>query len=142
ADFAKITGGIKLSEWVQKNRTTFHPINQWIIERFEQAVQGTVSGYENFKLNESANEVYTFVWNEYCDWYIEFSKALLNEPKTKAETQGVLLYVLESMLKLAHPMIPFVTEEIYSQLPARPGNEKNSVLMMQEFPKSGFSKLS
>jgi valyl-tRNA synthetase len=142
ADFNKITGGVKLSEWVAKNKSKFHPINQWIIERFEQATQVTASGYENFKLNESANEVYTFVWNEYCDWYIEFSKALLNDPKTVSETQGVLLHVLESMLKLAHPMIPFVSEEIYSQLPTRPGVEKNSILMMQDFPKSGFTKYS
>ncbi len=141
-DFVKITAGVNLQEWIEKNKRQFHPINQWILERFTQTSTAVNSGFENFKLNESANEVYTFVWNEYCDWYIEFSKTLLANNQTAEETQGVLLYVLESILKLAHPMIPFITEEIYAQLPVRLGAEKSKLLMLQSFPQGQFSKFS
>ncbi len=142
-DFAKLTSNMPLEAWVQKNRNSLHPINLWIVERFEQACSVVESGYENFKLNESANEIYSFVWNEYCDWYIEFSKTLLSDESTKTQTQIVMMYVLEKMLTLAHPIIPFVTEEIFQQLPKRPGVDSSSILMTQKYPQfkqNEFSK--
>lgn len=142
-DFAKITGGKTLKQWVQAERSKFHPINQWILAELDETIGRVEKGFEEFRLNESSQAVYDFVWGQYCDWYIEFSKELLSSSdhaNAVAETQGCLMYVLEESLKLAHPLIPFVTEEIYQHLPLRPGVSPKSPLMLAEFPKqSGFT---
>ena len=132
-DFAKLTGGKTLEEWLTAHRKELHPINQWILARLDQAKTRVNSGLEEFKLNESATEIYEFVWGEYCDWYIEFSKELLNS-EYAAQTQVALMYVLDQSLRLAHPLIPFITEEIYQNLPERPGAKKGAPLMLQAYP--------
>jgi len=139
ADFAKITGGKTLEEWVRTNHSSLHPINRWILSRLNHTITVVDRGLEEFRLNDSANELYEFVWREYCDWYIEFSKELLANDSVKGrveETQICLLYVLEEMLKLAHPFIPFITEEIYQHLPERAGAKRGDFLMMTRFPET------
>lgn len=86
---------------------------------------------EGFNFNEAANSLYQFVWREFCDWYLEWSKADLygDDPKAKADSRAVLLTVLERTLKLLHPIIPFVTEEIWEVLPG----ERTSI-MTESFP--------
>jgi valyl-tRNA synthetase len=135
-DFEKITGGKTLADWVAANRSKFHPLNRWIVSELERTVAIATAGLEEFRLNESAQAIYDFVWGQYCDWYIEFSKELLAHRDLEDETQACLMYVLEGALKLAHPFIPFITEEIYQNLPARPGAPKGEPLMLQAFPQS------
>jgi valyl-tRNA synthetase len=89
---------------------------------------------EEFRMSDATSAVYTLVWNEVCDWYIEFSKELLADPKTRAETQLCLCYVIQQSLLLAHPLIPFVTEEIYSYLPAEA--QIGPHLMLGQYPVS------
>ncbi len=122
--------------------TNLHSVNRWILRELEQVLIKVERGFDEFRLDDVANATYTFVWKEFCDWYIEFSKELLNDQTSSSagfatiadETKAVLVYTLESILRLAHPIIPFITEEIYQYLPSSP---VGSVLMMQSYPKSG-----
>lgn len=143
-DFAKITGGKPVAEWVAANRTKLHPINQWILTELDQTIATVDAALESFRLNDSSLAVYEFVWGKYCDWYIEFSKELLSgaHEAREAETQICLLHVLEQALKLAHPFIPYVTEEIYQHLPERPGVKNGDALMLQSFPKPSGETLA
>ncbi|MBI3557414.1 MAG: valine--tRNA ligase [Deltaproteobacteria bacterium] len=137
ADFKKVTGGKPLADWVSENRADFHPLNKWILAELDKTITVVERGLEEFRLNESSQAVYDFVWGQYCDWYIEFSKELLGSVEHSArvgETQVCLMHVLEQSLKLAHPFIPFITEEIYQHLPERPGQKQGTPLMLASFP--------
>lgn len=149
ANFALLTGGQPLDKWVAARRSKLHPINRWILGRLDQAIERVNSGLEEFRLNDAANEIYEFVWREYCDWYIEFSKELLasaggGHEALVAETQICLMHVLDQALKLAHPFVPFVTEEIYQALPERPGVSaaNRGPIMIEAFPETSGYKTS
>ncbi|MDX9720806.1 MAG: valine--tRNA ligase [Myxococcota bacterium] len=90
----------------------------WILERLRLVVEHVSTALNDFRFNEAAQAVYDFLWNEYCDWYIELSKPVLYAAEAqKAVTRSVLLHVLETVLRLLHPFAPFVTEEIWQALP-------------------------
>jgi valyl-tRNA synthetase len=142
-DFAAITGGLTLEQWVEKNREGFHPLNRWVLSQLQDAITKTEAGLEEFRVNDATAAMYQFTWGSFCDWYIEYSKALLavdgpgaDNPKLVNETYVCLLYVLETQLRLAHPFIPFITEEIWAHLPARPGVKKGDALMVAAYPKA------
>jgi len=107
--------------------------DKWILTRFRQAVEDITAHNEEGEFGLSANRIYDFAWSEFCDWYIELAKPwLLGDDQTAKETvQGVLLYVLEGLLKLLHPFMPFLTEQVYRYLPSSDG-----FLMLKEWPKS------
>lgn len=135
-DFGAVTKGKTLEEWMKVQFQELHPVNKWIVSRLQNSIANVEKGLEEYRLNDAANELYHFIWNDYCDWYIEFSKELLSDSARVQETQVCLLYVLEQILALAHPFVPFVTEEIFSFLPARVGVKKGQSLMLNTFPKS------
>ena len=87
--------------------------DRWILSRFNTTIRDVTVALEKFELGLAAQKVYDFIWDEFCDWYIELSKASLAEAKTRA----VLVYVLSNTLKLLHPFMPFITEEIWQALP-------------------------
>jgi valyl-tRNA synthetase len=126
--------------YLQQNYSKLHPVNRYILSKLKFAVEKINDGFENFRLEISAHEVYSFIWNEYCDWYIEFSKVLL-ESQYAYETKLVLLFVLDCALRLAHPIMPFVTEKIFIELKntietktkSQILNTKNSI-MISEYP--------
>ena len=97
--------------------------DKWILTRYQDAVRGVTENLENYDLGLAATKLYDFVWSTFCDWYIEASKQGLyaEEGDMKETTQEVLLYVLTGMLKLLHPYMPFITEEVYSYLPNAEG---------------------
>ncbi len=105
--------------------------HKWILSRTNAAVTNVRAALDGYHFNEVASTVYQFVWHEFCDWYLEWIKPDLygEDQKRKQDAQGVLLIVLENILKLMHPISPFVTEEIWSQLPG-----ERSVLMTESFP--------
>ncbi len=111
-----------------KNLSSVH---QWILSRLFETVRETNTFLEEYRLNEAAHTVYHFTWHEFCDWYIEFIKPFLKNPAQKDETQQVMIFVLRELLKLLHPFLPFVTEELWHQLPF--SYEKS--VMMASFPK-------
>ncbi len=110
------------------------PAEQWILHRFDQTAVQLNQALTDYRFNEAASILYTFTWHEFCDWYVELSKQPLNgnDPVARHQTQMVLFTVLEGLLRLAHPILPFVTEEIWQALP---GQRPNKSIMMAAFPK-------
>ncbi|AIF52510.1 valine--tRNA ligase [Pelosinus sp. UFO1] len=103
-----------------KQEDNFTLADKWILSRYEKTVNEVTRNLERFELGEAARLLYEFIWNEYCDWYIEMAKARLynkEESTARATAQYVLWYVLENTLKLLHPFMPFITETIWQHLP-------------------------
>jgi valyl-tRNA synthetase len=91
--------------------------SRWILGRFNEAIAGVTAYLEKYELGEAARVIYDFLWNEFCDWYIEAAKlGLAGDPETRQMTQAVLKNVLTGSLQLLHPIMPFITEEIWQQL--------------------------
>jgi len=97
-------------------------VNKWIIGETAKARVTVDEALENFRFNDAANTLYAFVWGTFCDWYVEFSKPLLmdGDDETRAETQATMAWVIDQCLILLHPIMPFVTEELWGTLGARP----------------------
>lgn len=105
---------------------------QWILSRCAHTSLAVKDGIENYKFNEAASAVYKFVWHEFCDWFLETTKPALYEkegPQRRDSARAVLSKVLEDILIMLHPFMPFVTEEIYHILPATKGS-----IMKASFP--------
>ena len=103
--------------------------HRWILSRLNEACREVNHALEEFKFNDAASSIYKFVWNEYCDWFLELSKPHLYGGNDRKETQNILVYVLGNCLRLLHPFMPFITEEIHSKLPGTTGS-----LMEDTFP--------
>jgi valyl-tRNA synthetase len=99
---------------------------RWILSRLAQTVQAVDGALERFEFSEAAHSLYEFAWSEYCDWYLEMAK-LAKGPR-EAASRSVLLHALETTLRLAHPIMPFITEEIWQRLPRR-GGEPESIMI-------------
>lgn len=107
---------------------------RWILSRLERTVRGVASAMERFEPGEAIGLITDFIWNEFCDWYIEISKEDLLREDLREETQAVLWTVLRDSLALLHPFTPFVTEELWAYLPGRkPGKEGS--LIIHPYPK-------
>ncbi len=94
-------------------------VHQWILSKTATTINDVRLALEEYRFNDVASANYQFIWHEFCDWYLEWIKADLfsDDPLAKQQAQGVLLVVLETILKLIHPITPFVSEEIWSVLP-------------------------
>lgn len=93
--------------------------DKWILSRYQKAIKKITRGLEQFKLHETAESIYTFFWSEYCDWYLEFIKPRLYGKENEAEKRATLTvatYVMKGMLQLLHPLIPFITEELWQNI--------------------------
>jgi len=106
--------------------------DKWIISKLNETVKAVTLNMEKFEIGLATTAAHDFLWYDFCDWYIELSKpALYSEnEKLKSDTLSVLIYVLKQSLKLLHPIIPFITEEIYRNIPGVTGS-----IMVEEFPK-------
>ncbi len=115
------------------------PADRWILARLQRAVRSTVEALEGYRFNDAASTVYQFVWHELCDWYIELSKEALygDEPASKREAQAVLTHCLETSLRLLHPFMPFITEELWQTLQAQVGARWGESIMLAGYPKPG-----
>ncbi len=94
-------------------------INRWILSRLDVALDTANRGLEEYRCDESSLALYHFVWNELCDWYLELTKPLLagSDAQLAQETRATLLHVLETTLRALHPMMPFITEDIWQRVP-------------------------
>ncbi|PCG19604.1 valine--tRNA ligase [Brachyspira sp. G79] len=108
--------------------------DKWILSRLQKAVDDTAKKLKEYRFDEASQTIYKFYWNEFCDWYIEISKFDLKDESKKEKTIAVLLYVLEESMAMIHPFMPFITEEIYSNLPKH--NIDSKALMIREYPKA------
>lgn len=95
--------------------------DQWIIAKLAEVEKNVHQSLENEKFSDAATELYQFIWNQFCDWYIEFTKPIMNSASIdeKHNTQLVMAHVLNRIVRLLHPFCPFLTEEIYSNLPIK-----------------------
>jgi len=106
---------------------------RWILARLQTVIADARTAYEAFRFNDAALALYQFIWHEYCDWYLELSKLALTDgaPGARARVQSVLVGVLEQALRLLHPFMPFITEEIWQALPiTRPAES----IMLARYP--------
>ena len=105
--------------------------DKWILSKLNRVVKEVCDNMDSFELGVAAGKIYDFIWDDYCDWYIELTKPRLNgdNEAAKESAQRVLLYVLVEILKLLHPFMPFITEEIWQALP-----HEGDALMMQSYP--------
>ncbi len=109
--------------------------DQWILDRFSKTAVEANNALDDYKFNDMASALYSFTWHEFCDWYVELSKEDLygDDPVARKRAQTVLFMVLEGLLRLLHPILPFVTEEIWHALPG----ERPAISIMQaEYPLS------
>ena len=108
------------------------PADKWIISRLESCIKEVTLNMGKFELGIAAGALYDFMWSDFCDWYIELCKSSLysDDAQKKGATLSVLCFVLENALKLLHPFIPFITEEIYQNIPGTKGS-----IMVSEFPR-------
>ena len=105
--------------------------DKWILSKLNRVVKEVCDNMDSFELGVAAGKIYDFIWDDYCDWYIELTKPRLNgdDEAAKESAQRVLLYVLVEILKLLHPFMPFITEEIWQAL-----SHEGDALMMQSYP--------
>jgi valyl-tRNA synthetase len=108
--------------------------DRWILSRLQRAIAEVGSDLDRFDFAHAALELYRFFWSELCDWYLEIAKPRLYDGER--EVSATLLWVLEQTLALAHPLMPFVTEEIYSYLRDAAGGERAEMLAVHPFPEA------
>ena len=105
--------------------------DKWILSKLNDVIRDVTANMESYELGVAAQKLYDFIWDNFCDWYIELTKARLNgeDEASKVQAQQVLCYVLTQILKLLHPFMPFITEEIWQALP-----HEGDYLMLQDWP--------
>ena len=105
--------------------------DRWILTRLNQTVEKVTDLFEKFEFGEAGRHLYNFIWDDFCDWYIEMSKGVLNgeNEAAKQTTRSILAYVLDQTLRLLHPIMPFVTEKIWESVP-----HEGESLVIAEYP--------
>ena len=118
---------------------------KWIVSRLQKAEQAVHQAFATYRLDIAAQSIYDFIWNEYCDWYVELTKPVLNDANVseerKAEVRRVLLSVMETSLRLAHPLMPYLTEEIWQTLAPMVGKGGDTI-MTASYPVPEQDKLN
>ena len=114
---------------------TYTQVDRWIVSRLNQVTAITSNAIDNYRFDLAAQAIYEFTWNEYCDWYLELAKISLQSDDVTLQraTRKTLLTVLESILRLAHPIMPFITEEIWQRVAPLAGIQAESI-MLQPYP--------
>jgi valyl-tRNA synthetase len=111
------------------------PLNRWIGHETAKTVAEVTTAIETYRFNEAAGAVYRFVWNVFCDWYLEFAKPVLlgSDDDAKSETRAMVAWVRDEILKLLHPFMPFITEELW-QVTAENGPAREQLLALASWP--------
>jgi valyl-tRNA synthetase len=134
ARFCEMNGCVRREGFDPANAKT--TLNKWIYAEANAAAAAVAEAIESYRFNDAASEVYRFVWNRFCDWYVEFAKPVFmgEDEAAKAETQAMAAWTLDEILKLLHPFMPFVTEELWAVL-GENGPKRESLLCLAEWPK-------
>jgi valyl-tRNA synthetase len=118
--------------------------DRWIISQLQTTTQTVTAALDNYRFDHAAQGLYEFIWNNYCDWYLELSKPVLNNDKAsdaaKRGTRQTLVRVLETVLRLTHPIMPFITEEIWQTVAPLAGQAGDSI-MSQPYPVADTTQL-
>ena len=122
--------------WLNDARLT---VNRWILTELTRAAHAITEGITTYRFNEAAGAAYRFVWNQFCDWYLELLKPILAgaDEAAKAESQAVAAFVLDEIYKLLHPIMPFMTEELWAHT-AGEGRERPGLLCHARWPRPEF----
>jgi valyl-tRNA synthetase len=116
----------------------YSPADQWILSRLQKTITLCHHYYETYRFDLLANTLYEFVWHEYCDWYLELSKPVLYDEEglgaKKRGTRRTLIHVLDQILKLLHPIMPFITEEIWQRI-TKLTSENGETIMLSHYPR-------
>ena len=110
--------------------------DRWILSRFYQALEDFTKSLESYRINDAANRIYEFIWHEFCDWYLEIAKLTMDE----AHTQITLYKVLEKSLRVLHPVMPFITEDIWQRLPREHRTDSIMITSWPHMQKAFISK--
>ena len=116
--------------------STLSLADRWILSRFYQALGFLSDSLETHRINDAAQRIYEFIWHEFCDWYLEMAKLTIDEP----HTQITLYKVLEKSLRMFHPIMPFITEDIWQRLPREHGTDSVMVSKWPHMQKAFISK--
>ena len=119
-------------------------IDRWIISRLQVAEAEVADQIAAYRFDLASTALYEFIWNEYCDWYLELAKPVLTGDGSNAQKQATrvtLVQVLEAVLRLAHPFMPFITEELWQQVAPRAGKNNGPTISLQPYPISDASKI-
>ena len=133
ARFAEVNGAVRVAGFDPK--AARETLNRWILAETEKAAAEVTAAIEAYRFNEAAGALYRFVWNVYCDWYLELSKPVLTGPDgaAKHETRAIVTFVLDEILKLLHPFMPFLTEELW-RVTGEHGPKRESLLVLAPWP--------
>jgi valyl-tRNA synthetase len=129
----------EMNECVRKRdfdpKTATETVNRWIVAETARTVTAVSQSLEVFRFNEAAGAVYHFVWDVFCDWYLEFIKPVLNgnDEEAKAETRDTAAWTLDRILQMLHPFMPFITEELWARM-AEHAEPRRSMLMLSPWP--------
>ncbi|NOZ54256.1 MAG: valine--tRNA ligase [Gammaproteobacteria bacterium] len=137
----------------QTDNVTLTIADNWIISRLQQTSEQVANAFANYRLDLAAQAIYDFTWNEYCDWYLELAKPILNDPTSSQAlqrgTRQTLVRTLDAILRLAHPIMPFITEEIWQRVAplVNTGDSDNSnaneaTIMRQPYPESDAANIN
>ena len=118
--------------------------DRWIISRLQSTVGSVTDAIEGYRFDHAAQAIYEFTWNAYCDWYLELSKPVLNSDTSseaaRRGTRQTLVQVLEALLRLTHPIMPYITEEIWQRVAPLAG-VSGETIMLQPFPAADKTRM-
>ena len=132
------------TEELDEGKTELSMADRWIVSRMQTTTKAMRENMTNYRLDLAAQAIYEFTWHEFCDWYLELCKPILQSentsPAAKRGTRRTLITVLEAILRMLHPLMPFVTEEIWAPVAKRAGIDGQTI-MLQSFPEPDESLL-
>ena len=119
---------------------------KWIMSRLNSSVQNIHQHFNQYRLDMVSHDIYEFIWNEYCDWYVELAKASLNDDSVtderKAQIRYVLLHVLESSMRFTHPIMPYLTEEIWQTIAPLLDRKNTDSIVIADYPQTDSALIS
>ena len=131
--FAEMNGCARVANFAPEKVSL--DVNRWILGEAQKAVADVSGAIEAYRFNDAANGVYRFVWNIFCDWYVELTKPILQgeDGAGKDETRATTAYVIDVILKMLHPFMPFLTEELWA-IKGAEGSARHSLLVLADWP--------
>jgi valyl-tRNA synthetase len=139
ARFAEMNGCVTVGDF--EPAAAKGTLNRWIATELSRAVADVTAAIEAYRFNDAAGAAYRFVWNSFCDWYLELAKPIFmgEDQALKDETRATCAWVLDEILKLLHPFMPFITEELWAKTAAEAGISRAAMLVTTEWPRGGVT---